>query len=59
MAYQGEFDQASKITFNEKKGKPFNRARIQAGMFMDRPDLWQKPKRRRRRRVRPGQKELF
>ncbi|GAH53849.1 unnamed protein product [marine sediment metagenome] len=56
---EGKFDEASQIWFTEKKGKPPDMRRLQGAMFMDRPDLWQKPKRNRRKRVAKEQQSLF
>lgn len=57
--HQAQFDEASKVTFTEKKRKPFDTRRLQAAMFMDRPDLWRKPRRNGHKRVPPGQQKLL
>lgn len=46
------------IYFEEYHPKPFDMKRLQAGMFIDRPDLWKK-KPRRPRRVSPDQIPMF
>lgn len=48
---KAEFNQAGQIEFYTVKAKPFDTRRIQAGMFMDRPDLWRMPERNRRKRI--------
>lgn len=57
--HQAQFDQASHITFTEKKRKPFDSRRLQAAMFMDRPDLWRSKARTHRKRVPKEQEKLF
>jgi len=42
MSMQAQFDD-TEIYFIPAEIKPFDMARLQAGMFMDRPDLWRKP----------------
>lgn len=55
----GEFNQAGKIEFYTVKAKPFDLSRLQAAMFVDRPDLWQKKPKRRARATPSGQQRLF
>jgi len=55
---KGEFNEDRKIEFYEVKGKPFDTRRLQAGMFMDRPDLWRKPRSNHRKRVAKEQERL-
>lgn len=52
-----EFENGTLI-WREADIKPFNCRKIQAGMFMDRPDLWTKPK-RKSRPVAPRQMALI
>jgi len=43
---QAQFDASGKIVWDEIKQPPPPADRNQAGMFMDRPDLWKKNKKR-------------
>jgi len=56
---KSEFNQDGKIEFYQVKGKPFDTRRLQAAMFMDRPDLYEKPQRKRHKRVPREQGKLF
>lgn len=56
---QGEFTTDGKVEFSEVKSKARDMARLQAGMFMDRPDLWRKPPSPRKGRRPPEQQKLF
>lgn len=56
---KSEFNQDGKVEFYEVKGKPFDPWRLQAAMFMDRPDLWRKPQRNHRKKALPGQEKLL
>jgi hypothetical protein len=40
-----EFENGTQI-WQEAEIKPFDCRKLQAAMFMDRPDLWQKPKKK-------------
>jgi hypothetical protein len=42
MTMLGQFDEQGAY-FAEHKPKPMDARRLQAGMFMDRPDLWRRP----------------
>lgn len=44
---KGEFNNDGKLEFYEASQKPPNLRHLQGAMFMDRPDLWLKPKRKR------------
>ena len=55
---EAKFDETSQVWFTEKKPKPFDTRRLQSAMFMDRPDLWQKPRRNGHKRVPPEQLKL-
>jgi len=52
-----EFESGTQI-WQEAAIKPFDCRKIQAGMFMDRPDLWRKSK-RKSRPVAPQQMALI
>lgn len=56
---RGEFNLDGKIEFVTVNKKAADPTRLQAGMFMDRPDLWKKPSKKRRRVPPPEQHELF
>ena len=56
---EAKFDDSSVIWFTPKQRKPFDATRLQAGMFMDRPDLWIKPRRNNHRKVAKEQLHLF
>jgi len=56
---EAKFDKSGAIWFTPKKGKPFDARRLQSGMFMDRPDLWTRPKRNHRKRAPEAQLNLF
>ncbi len=56
---EASFDLAGEITFTEKKVRGLKPERLQAGMFMDRADLWKRRKRRRGKRVGPEQSKMF
>jgi len=56
---KSEFNKEGKIEFYEAKPKPFDTSRHQAGMFMDRPDLWRKPGRNRKKRIPREQEKLL
>ncbi len=45
MVMLGQFDEQGAY-FTEHKPKPMDACRLQAGMFMDRPDLWRRPGRK-------------
>jgi hypothetical protein len=55
----GSFGVDGQPVFYQVRPKTVDTARLQAGMFMDRPDLWRKPPARRRRRIPPEQQRLF
>jgi len=56
MRYQADFKDG-KILFEEVLSEARDMTKLQAGMFTDRPDLWQ-PKRRTKRQN-PQQSDLF
>lgn len=56
---RSEFNQEGKMEFSEVQSKPRNTTRLQAGMFMERPDLWRSRTRKRSIHISPAQKELF
>lgn len=56
---EAKFDESSVIWFKEKKRKPFDATRLQSGMFMERADLWIKPKRNHKKKVAREQLDLF
>jgi len=56
---RSEFNQEGEVEFSEVKGKLLDPRRLQAAMFMDRPDLWRKPARNHRERVAKEQQKLF
>lgn len=56
---EAKFDESSVIWFTDKKRKPLDATRFQSGMFMDRPDLWVKPRRNHKKKVGPAQLKLF
>jgi len=53
MIYKGQFDDNCQPYWTEERPKPPDVRHLQAAMFMDRPDLWQGPRRRARRGARP------
>lgn len=56
---EGSFDKSGKLYFEEKKVKKLDPRRLQAGMFMDRPDLWKAPARERQKAKPPEQQKLL
>lgn len=54
-----KFDDSGVIWFTPEKGKPVDATKLQSAMFMDRPDLWIKPRRNHRKRVPTEQLHLF
>lgn len=56
---KSEFDLDGKIEFYEVKTKPLDPRRLQSAMFMDRPDLWIKPRRNGQRRTPKEQLRMF
>ena len=56
---EGKFDKTGALYFEEAKRKPFDARRLQAAMFMDRPDLWKAPARKRRKAAPPEQQPLL
>ena len=56
---EGKFDGEGVIWFKEKKRKPFDARKLQSAMFMDRPDLWTKPRHNHRRKVAKEQLRLL
>lgn len=55
---EAKFDDACTIQFSPPKKKPFDATRLQAAMFMDRPDLWQKKRSRHQAKLPKGQLRL-
>lgn len=51
----GEFNGNGQVIFYQSKTKPFDQRRLQAAMFVDRPDLWKSKTRPYRKRVPPEQ----
>jgi len=58
ISQQADFTDGS-ILFSPAKRKPLNPREFQHGMFMDRPDLWKKPLRKRRKHVPANQVPMF
>lgn len=56
---EARFDKSGVIWFTEKKRKPLDARRLQAGMFMERPDLWTKPRHNHRKKPPKEQLKLF
>lgn len=56
---KSEFDDAGVVWFSESKRRQIDSRRLQAGMFMDRPDLWRRPRRGKAPSKPPEQQELF
>ena len=56
----GQFDcDDGKIYFQEAKRKPLDLRKFQSAMFTDRPDLWRKPLRKRRKPPPHNQVPMF
>lgn len=55
----GQFGVDGKPVFIAVPSKTRDMSQLQAGMFMDRPDLWRKPPPKRRHRVPTEQQRLF
>ena len=55
----GEFNTDGKLEFYEVKSKARDLSMFQGAMFMDRPDLWEKPRRNSPKRVAKEQQKLF
>ena len=53
MLMRGQFDDQARPFFTEEKPKPADTSHLQGAMFLDRPDLWAGPARRRRAGSRP------
>jgi len=56
---RGQFNGDGTVEFYAVKKKPFDLTRLQAGMFMDRPDLWTKPRRNGHKRTPKEQIQLL
>lgn len=56
---KAEFNQEGKIEFSEVKSRPRDPTKLQAAMFMDRPDLWRKHRSNHRKRVAKEQQKLI
>lgn len=54
-----KFDDSGVIWYSDKKRKPFDATKLQAAMFLDRPDLWIKPRRNHRKKVAKEQLRLL
>ena len=52
---KGEFNHDGKLEFYEVSRKPPDLRHLQSAMFIDRPDLWRKPKRNNSKPLPPEQ----
>lgn len=53
MIQKGQFDEQGQVYFTEEKPKAVDVSHLQGAMFLDRPDLWAGPPRRRKNGSRP------